>query len=147
MPDSKELQKSSYPLPVYNFQVSIDGTLLSFSEITGIQVEHKSVTYRHGFSYAEGEAITSYHLDHYLPVTLKRGMVKDARTLYDWLQKRAVRPMNVSMRDAVGEPVITWKIIKALPVKLDAPSFTADSNEVAIEQLEVMAAGIFIEYH
>ena len=73
MADSTEIQRASYPLPVYSFRVTVDGVSMSFSEVSGIKVEYGSVTYRHGLSYAEGEQVTRFHIDSYTPVTLKRG--------------------------------------------------------------------------
>jgi phage tail-like protein len=51
--------------------------------------------------------------------------------------------MEVHLCGAQG-PVLTWQIAKAMPVKLSASSFDAKTNEVAIETLEVRAAGIAV---
>ena len=67
--------------------------------------------------------------------------------MYAWLKEKAVRAVQVSLCDEQGQPVVSWRVAKALPVKLEAPTFSADTNEVAIESLDVMAAGISIEYH
>ena len=37
------------------------------------------------------------------------------------------------------------KIASALPVKLNAPTFDANANEVAIDSLEIMASDISLE--
>ena len=42
------------------------------------------------------------------------------------------------------ESVIRWKLINAFHTKLDAPSFNATSNDVAVESLELMADGVTI---
>lgn len=49
------------------------------------------------------------------------------------------------MCDAGGMPVIAWSIVKALPVKLDAPGFDAKTNEVVIETLELKVAGVSVK--
>jgi phage tail-like protein len=41
--------------------------------------------------------------------------------------------------------VISWKVINAFPTKLDAPTFDASSNDVAIETMELRADNITIE--
>ena len=44
-----------------------------------------------------------------------------------------------------GAAVVSWKVINAFPTKLDAPSFVASSNDVAIESMELMADSIVVE--
>ena len=41
--------------------------------------------------------------------------------------------------------MISWKVINAFPTKLDAPSFTASSNDVAVESMELMADCVVVE--
>jgi phage tail-like protein len=43
------------------------------------------------------------------------------------------------------EPVMTWKVRNAWPVKLDGPALKANGSEVAIETLELAHEGITIE--
>lgn len=147
MTETKDFQKSSYPLPAYNFRVTIDGTSMSFSQVSGISLERETVTYRHGFSFWEGESIKKYYYDKYLTVTLKKGTIKGINFLHEWLKDKQVRTVQVSLCDEMGQPVVSWRIAKALAVKLEAPTFDANTNEASIESLEVMAAGISIEHH
>jgi phage tail-like protein len=53
----------------------------------------------------------------------------------------------VSLCDERGDPVVTWRVQKALPTRLEAPGLQASSNEAAVESLTLMAAGISIETH
>jgi phage tail-like protein len=147
MAETKDIQKSSYPLPAYNFRVTIDGTPMSFSQVSGISIEHESVTYKHGLSFWEGESIKKYYYDKYIPVTLKKGTIQGLNFLNDWLKEKQRRTLEVSLCDERGQPVVSWRVAKAVPVKLEAPTFDADTNEVSIESLEVMAAGISIVHH
>ena len=82
MAETKDLQKSSYPLPAYNFRVTVDGTPMSFAEVSGISLEYETVTYRHGLSFWEGEGIKKYHYDKYVNFTLKKGTIKGIDFLY-----------------------------------------------------------------
>jgi phage tail-like protein len=140
---------SDYPLPVYNFRVDVEGTTMSFSEVSGISIERETLSYRHGLSYWEGEIIHAYRSIAYKPVTLSRGVVKGADALFAWIdgdgsEKRSV---DVHLCDASGEPVVTWHIAKAVATKLDAPSFDPNENSVAVESLEILASGISVEHH
>ena len=146
---TKDQQKAGYPLPAYNFRVTVDGAAMSFAEVSGIHVERESVTYRHGFSFWEGEGIKTYRYDKFVPVTLKKGTVKGFSELYDWINEQQTRPrmVEVSLCDEEGRPLVTWRIRKAVPVKLEAPTFDAKTNEVSVESLELMVRGITIEHH
>jgi len=141
----KAYQRANYPLMAYNYRVTIDGTSMSFSEVSGLNREYQTVTYRHGLSYWEGEEITKFRYDTYVSITMKRGTVRGVTFLYDWLEKKAKSAMDVSLCDETGTPVLGWHIAKAIAVKLEAPTFDAKSTDVSIETLEVKAAGISIK--
>lgn len=144
MAQSKDDQKQTYPLPAYNFRVRIDETVMSFAEVSGIAAEYEKVTYRHGLSFWEGEAITTFNYGAYFNITLKRGVVLGSSPLffYDWLTQGDLRALVVSLCNETGDPVISWQIAKAVPVKLQAPSFDAKTNEVSIESVELAVRGI-----
>jgi phage tail-like protein len=145
MSESKSDQR--YPLTAYNFRVTVAETAMSFTEVSALAIEYEKVTYKHGLSFWEGESIKSYRYDKYVPVTLKKGIVKGGKQLYDWIKAMDTRNLDISLCDETGIPVVTWHIAKALPLKLEAPSFQASANEVAIETFELMAARISIAHH
>lgn len=144
MAHSKAEQRASYPLAAYNFRVTIGGTPMRFAKVSGLQREHQTLTYLHGLSFAEGEQIAKYRIDKYQSITLEQGTIIDGRFLHEWLESKTACAMEVSLCDEQGTPVLAWRINKALPTKLSASSFDARTNEVAIDTLEVKAAGISI---
>ena len=146
MADAKDVV-AKYPIPAYNFRVTVDGTTMSFSDVSGVIIDYESVTYRHGFSYREGEDITTFYFDKFLPVTLKRGTVAQDNRLLEWLEKADLRPVDISLCDEQGAAVVSWKIRKAVPTKFTAPSFDASTNDVFLETLELSVAGISVEHH
>ncbi len=147
MPDSRDIQRLAYPLPVYNFKVTVAGATMSFTEVSGLAIELETVTYRHGLSFWEGESVKTYRYPKYINVTLKKGTIRGITFLHEWINEKSVRNMEVSLCDETGAPVISWNVGKALPIKLDAPGFDVNSNEVSIESLEVLAGGISITHH
>lgn len=149
MPLTRDQIAAAYPLPAYNFRVDVDGVTMSFAEVSGIVLSRETLTYRHGLSYREGEAIRAYRLDRYIPVSLKKGLVHRIAVLYDWLKADGGtrRAVDVHLCNAGGKPVVTWHIAKAVAVKLEAPTLDANDNGVAVERLEIMAAGISLEHH
>lgn len=144
--------KTTYPLPVYHFSVQIDGMdAVQFSEVSGLAMERQLITYKDGLSATKG--------NHYMPgqtgdtkLTLKRGIVKGGSDLYNWMasiQVTAVNKKSVTislMNDEGDKPVVSWKVTNAFPLKLDAPSFNATSNEVAVESLDLAAQSVTVEY-
>lgn len=144
MAHTQAQQRSSYPLAAYNFRVNVDGATMRFAKVSGLQREYKTLTYRHGLSFIEGEQIARYFVDTYVPVTLVQGTVIGAKSLHEWLERPKPVALEVDLCDAEGTPVLAWRIAKALPVKLSAPTFDANTNEVAIDTLELRAAGITI---
>lgn len=146
MAQSVEYQKRHYPLPVYNFKVKVGELLLNFTEVSGIAVDYEHVTYRHGLSFLEGEAIQTFNRSPYRPITCKRGTILGSRPfyLYQWLSARDLRSMDISLCDERGEPMISWKIAAAVPTSLKAPTFSATSTEAAIDTLELQAKGVSV---
>ena len=149
MAQSTKSQKLAYPLPAYNFRVRVGDTVVSFAEVSGIAAEYDKVMYRNGLSFWEGEAIKTFYYDTYIPVTLRRGVVLGPNPLflYEWLKKGDSRPVEVSLCDEKGAQVISWQIAKALPVKLQAPTFDAKTNEVSIETMELSVRGVSLVKH
>ena len=81
-----------------------------------------------------------------LSTTLKKGLVrKDSiAVLYDWIKTTATNVIEkkdiiVRLCDETGTPVVSWTIANAFPTKLDAPTFDANSNDAAIESMELRA--------
>jgi phage tail-like protein len=144
VPLSKPDQRTSYPLAAYNFRVTVDGAAMRFAKVSGLVREHQTLTYRHGLSFIEGEQIAKYYIDKYVSVTLEQGAVIGSKFLHEWLERKTKCAMEVNLCDQEGLPVIAWRIAKALPVKLSASAFDARTNEVAIDTLEIKAAGISI---
>lgn len=136
----------TYPLALYNFRVAVATRSMSFAEVSGISIPYEHVVYRHGLSYWEGEDITTFHLDSFIPISLRRGTIPDGDLLFlhDWLKSRTLRRVDVFLCDQAGNPLMSWEIAKAVPVKLTAPTFAASTNEVAIDTLDLQARGVNI---
>lgn len=155
---TKEAIKSTYPLPVYNYRVTVqaDGAsaVLGFAEVSGLSTQYDEVIYKHGMSFAMGDKIIP-GMRQPIKLTLKRGIAKSRDELRSWLDKSATEPESgvakrdilIDLCDESGVPVIRWTVQGALPTKLDAPTFSANSNEVAIEAMEFIAHGLKVDYN
>lgn len=155
---SAETIKSTYPLPVYNYRVTIlddsTVTVLGFSEISGLSVSYEPVTYKHGLSFLTGVQIVP-GMRQPIKLTLKKGLTRNGDFLQNWFNSCYLEPWLITSRrdviidlcDEKSSPVIRWKVKQALPTKLDAPTFTANSNEVAIISMELVATDLEADYH
>jgi phage tail-like protein len=147
--------KKSYPLPVYNYKVEINGTAIAFTEVSGLSIGFETSTYKESNTdqKAPGPRVL------YMPaqpsavnVTLRKGVIgtQSVAPLYKWIsstQLNQVEKKDIYVRlcDEKGEAVISWKVLNAFPTRLDAPAFDANSNDAAIETLELMGDGVVIE--
>ena len=48
MAESSAAQRATYPIPSYNFRVSVGSESVSFTEASGLTMEYETLTYRHG---------------------------------------------------------------------------------------------------
>jgi phage tail-like protein len=143
--------KNSYPIPVFYYRVTIDGNdSHAFSEVSGLSIEYETITYRDGMSFKDG-AKHMPGLSSPVNLTLKKGVVRKDSYLLNWISTVRLntvtkRDVRIDLLDESGEAVVSWTAIDAFPKKLDAPSFNATSNEVAIESLELMASTLKVDY-
>jgi phage tail-like protein len=140
-------QQATYPLPAYNYHVTVGTDEMSFSEVSGIVVVRAYATYRHGLSFMEeGEQLVTYAAGRFTPVTFTRGTFHRQSWLHGWLRSRRARKVSISLRDGRSTALVTWKMERVVPIRLHAPSFDVYSSEVAVETLEVLAAGISVTH-
>ena len=146
--------RQTYPLPVYNYRVEIGADAVAFSEVSGLSIGHEVSTYKESsVGGAPGPRVIHMPSQPTSPkITLKKGIVRgqSVATLYRWIasiQLNMVEKRDIFVRlcDETGAPVISWRVINAFPTKLDAPSFDAKSNDVAIESMELQADRVTID--
>lgn len=169
--------KKRYPLPAYNYRVTIlpasvqaipggtslalasgIATVISCTEVSGLKMELDTVTYRHGFSFLTGMHIIP-GLTRELNLSIRKGVTIGGQYLSDWMNLSyplllpkpfgllRKRDLLIDLCDENGMPVVRWTVVRAMPVKLEAPAFKADSGEVAFEQLDLIAQGLKVEYN
>jgi phage tail-like protein len=136
---------SGYPLPAYNYRVTIGSDTLSFSEVSGLTLEYDKVVYKNGLSFRSGyEVIRSQKKE--VNITLKRGVVAKRNGLYNWMMKPDYKDLSIDLCDETGKALVRWKALKAIPLKMDSPSFNASGNDIAIETIELVAQELTIEH-
>lgn len=147
--------RATYPLPVYNYRVEIAGEAVAFSEVSGLSISYETVTYKESPTESGSPGPRVMHMPAQsspTTVTLSKGIVSSTSipALYEWIN--ATRTNQIEKKDVVirlcdeaGQPLISWTVLDAFPTRLDAPTFSADSNDAAVETMELMASSISIE--
>ncbi|HET9809270.1 MAG TPA: phage tail protein [Candidatus Limnocylindria bacterium] len=131
-----------------SFQVAItfDGMATAyFRSVAGLSVEIEVVEFREG-----GQNEVTHKLPgrvKYPNLVLKQGFTGSAGDLLKWTLRIAAgtpeaKNGSIAVYDAKGQPVATYTIANAWPVKWEGPDFDASSNEVAIETIEIAHEGL-----
>jgi phage tail-like protein len=151
-PDDSDLQ---WPLPVYDFKVEINGEVIAFSEVFGLNKSFETIVYRESKTDQPGGGpVIMYMPGHTQPVHLSMrkgiGSAQSLMVLYKWISSTRInqvekKDIKIQLNNEDGTAEVTWMVINAFPVKLDAPTFDDQSSEVAIVQLDLMASDLFIE--
>ncbi|MFH0783126.1 MAG: phage tail protein [Pseudomonadota bacterium] len=140
---------AEYPLPVFHFQVQWGGTNIGFSEVSGLNIETQVIEYRDGLS-PEYSPRKMPGIPKFGNITLKRGVVPKDNEFFAWLNTTKLnkierRDLVISLLNENHEPVMTWKVVRAFPVKIEGPGLKSTGNEVAIESIEIAHEGLTIE--
>ena len=156
MATSKADIKATYPLPVYNYKVDIGKDTIAFSEVSGLNIAYETTTYKESSTESGKAGPRVFHMPAQATtttLTLKKGLVptKSQPALYDWISSIRINQVEkkdivITLCDETGKAVVSWTVTNAFPTKLDAPTFDANSNDVAIESMELMADDVFINY-
>ncbi|MCP1489802.1 phage tail-like protein [Pseudomonas fluorescens] len=140
---------TTYPIPTYRYRVAVGDQEMAFSAVSGLEVSYETIEYKDGTGgvFRMPGQSTPVH------ITLRRGMVVGKSQLYDWISSISLnqvekKDISISLTNASGnELLVTWNISNAFPTKLSAPNFDASSNEVAIEELSLLADAVTSKFH
>ena len=137
------------PYRTFNFQLQIDGVPLgAFSEVSGLTAEGDAVDYREGTDLQPNvRKLTG--LRKYSNITLKRGYTQD-QSLWRWYGNIVNgqpdrRNVTIVLMNEARQPVLRWHAENAWVNKIEAPSFKAAGNEIAMESVELVHEGLTID--
>ena len=134
---------NNYPLTGFHFTVkwSDDDENVSFSEVSGLSVSTTPIEYREGAN-KEYTTFKMPGLKKYNTVTLKRGTMAPDNGFFEWFDTIANntverRDITISLLNETHEPVVTWSLKNAFPIKYDGGSLNASDGKVLIESVEL----------
>jgi len=138
------------PLVQAHYYVSIDGHLdnMVFREASGIGSETEVVEYK-------GSTKDDYHTIQAVPgrlkwqkINLKRG-ITDSMAAWQWRKlveegqvDSARANGSVVMVNQQGMEVARWNFLRAWPTKISGPQLNSSTNEVGVEELEIVHEGL-----
>jgi len=119
-----------------------------FRECSGIGSESEVVEYK-------GTKQTDYHTLQQIPgrlkwlkISLKRG-ITDTLEAWNWRKmveqgqvEKARASGTIVMVNQEGEPVAEWSFDRAWPSKISGPQLNSGTNDVGVEELEIVHEGL-----
>ncbi|HYH78821.1 MAG TPA: phage tail protein [Longimicrobium sp.] len=135
------------PYSAFAFRVVIengpdaDSALAAFQEVAGLGMEITVAEYRAGNS--KDNAPLKVTGTYKVPdVTLKRGVIGDLTTLWDWINEvrngseTALRTVTIELQsEDHTQTVQAWKLTNARPIKWTGPTPNGKGTDVAMEEL------------
>lgn len=151
---SLDAMRMDYPLSTYNYRVHFGSVTLAFTEVSGLSVNYENQVYRDGLSYTRGFSIVR-GFSQPINITLKRGVVHNGNPAFndakkEWIDaffNKEVKDITIELCDEQGVGLVQWKVMKALPIKFDAPQLDANSNNIAIESMEFIGHSIKMDFN
>jgi phage tail-like protein len=146
--DESKQSGAAWPMPKFHFEVKWDDKVMSFQEVTGLDVEAQIIEYRHGDSKVFSP-IKMPGIKKFSNITLKKGVFANDSKFSDWLNQIKLNTvkrttMTISLLDEEGRPTMVWTLTNAWPTKITGTDLKADANEVAIESIEIAHEGLTI---
>ena len=132
------------PLPSFNFLVIVTGVsddgsdvLGAFSEVSGLEASLPAIKYRTG-----AETITEHQIPgkvEYPNIVCKKGSTGDIR-FWNWIVEGAV-----VLLDENRQEYLRYTFSRAWPTKFTGPSLNANTNDIALETLEIAHEGLRVD--
>ena len=145
--DGSAQSQATWPLVRFQFRVVYDNMEFIFQEVKGLSAETQVIEYRHNNSKVF-DTIKMPGIQKLGNVTLKKGIFKGDDDL--WKNFNAIKntakktTVVISLLDESNAVAMSWNLSNAFPTKITAADMKADSNEVAIETMEIAHEGLTI---
>lgn len=134
---------SGYPFTGFHFLVTFELTPkltddTRFQEVTGLNVEMNFDTYNEG---GENRFVHSLPTrSRYSDLVLKRGIyLSSGITAWalDAIENFNYQPINllISLLDEQSNPVCSWYVVNAIPLKMELSGLNAEQNQIVVETM------------
>jgi phage tail-like protein len=149
MATSTDQIAASYPIPTYRFVVSMGSESIPFNNVSGLDITYDTIEYRDGI----GNWFRMPGQRQTVTLTLRKGVFPGDSSLYDWINSISLnqvekKDITISLTDDAGTTLLlTWNVSNAFPTSLTSPSLDAASNEVAVQEVRLMADRVTVQTH
>ncbi|MEL6393560.1 MAG: phage tail protein [Bacteroidota bacterium] len=145
-----EKQEAPWPVPKFHFKV-IFGNIgeASFQEVSGLDSDADVIEYRAGNS-TTFSPVRMPELAKVTDVTLKKGLVKNDGALLSWLSEIRINTIKretvtIQLLDEEHNPLFTWTLKNAWPMKVTGTDRDTHHNEVVIEEMILAHEGLLMK--
>lgn len=139
------------PVISYQFSIDISGVVPIdgyFSEISGLDSEYETI--EHKTVNALGMQILQQvpGRQNFSEITLRRGITS---SLGFWMWHEGIAlgltevlraNVSITMYDRSYKPLVQWDLFRAWPSKVSGPEISAESNDIAVEELTLVHEGM-----
>lgn len=138
------------PLCNNHFRVDWGGSRIGFREVSGLSIGLDVVPYRDGAS-PDSTASLLPGQKQFSPVLLRRGIVPGDNDFFEWINSAQFgeiqrRDVTIQLLNGQHDPVVTWRLTRAFPCRLDYAPLSSLGSEVAIESLTLVHEGLRVEH-
>ena len=146
--DGAKQSTTVWPVPKFHFEVKWGSTVMSFQEVSGLEVETQVIEYRAG-SNKVFSTVKMPGIKKFTNVTMKKGIFKADKKFWDWFSEIKMNtikrvPITISLLDEDGAPTMVWTLANAWPSKITGTDLKAAGNEVAVEAIEIAHDGLTV---
>ena len=147
--DGSAQSAATWPLVKFSFQVKWDDKELIFQEVTGLSSETQVIEYRGGSSKVYS-TVKMPGIQKFGNITLKKGIFKGDTALWDnynLIKMNTIKRSTIliSLLDESNAVAMSWSLLNAFPCKITVTDMKSDSNEVAVESMELAHEGLTIK--
>lgn len=140
---------SIFECPTYHFQVDWGGTRSDFTEVSGLNITIDVISHREGSNLSES-SLKIPGMILYSNIILKRPIRKSDNEFFEWIITKKLgtverRDLTIKLLNEEHSPVVVWKVKNSFPVKYSGPVLEANTNEIAMEVLELAHEGLTVE--
>ena len=134
----------------HHFQVDWGGDRIGCMEVSGLGIELDVVAYRDGASRDNAASLLPGQR-HFSPIVLRRAIVQGDNGFFEWINSARFeqverRDVTVSLLNESHEPIVTWRIVRAFPSRLDYATLHAQGSGLATESLTLVHEGLVVEH-
>ncbi|MFF7633245.1 phage tail protein [Kitasatospora sp. NPDC008050] len=139
----------SRPRLAPRFRLTVDGEAVAFLTAAGLDIGHDIVECDDGM----GHVFPMPAQNHPVDVSLRHGAVPRSAAFRGWLNAFLLdridrRNVAISLTSESGaQPLVTWHLVDAFPVRLSAPGLVAGADPVEVEQLDLRADRLTVDLH